>query len=96
MKELKLWKTLDGRIIPIKYMTTTHLANSMHMLFKNNMPYPDLLEEWTLREKEGIWSKIRRGIARWRGNYYKGTPKYLKPAFVSSHIQDELDLTGDM
>lgn len=46
----KYWTTLDGRTIPIKYMTTTHLANAMYHCDKQKTPSfkPPLLEEWAL------------------------------------------------
>lgn len=71
------WRTLDGRQIPIRFMTTTHLGNAMtHQVRVRGEVYPPLLEEWTLREKEGIYAKARRFVGRVLGNYYKGSSKY--------------------
>lgn len=77
MKE-RCWKTLDGRVIPIKYMTTTHLSNAMHHSSKLGATanLDILLPEWHKREKESVWTKATRFFGRVTGNYYKGSTKF--------------------
>lgn len=83
---IKNWTTLDGRTIPVKYMTTTHLANAMYHCDKNAEKIPamslykeGLLVEWDKRQKEGIWPKAKRFMGRVLGRYYtkkiENTPK---------------------
>lgn len=86
------WTTLDGRRIPIRFMTTTHLGNAMtHQMRLRGAVYPPLLEEWTLREKEGIYAKARRFAGRVFGNYYKGSSKYGKAQKAKfQKLNDEL------
>lgn len=91
----KYWYTLDGRKIPIKYMTTTHIGNSLHMLSVtgNTRFKPDLLEEWTLREKEGIFRKARRFIGRIAGRYYsaKSKKKKIYDGLSNIDVDNEFD-----
>lgn len=77
MREEKCWKTLDGRVIPIRFLTTTHLGNTMTQQNRLRGSVPQaLLDEWTKREAEGVTAKARRFIGRVLGNYYKGTAKF--------------------
>lgn len=96
---MSTWTTLDGRTIPIRDMTTTHIGNAMYYLCKHGyLNYPHLLKEWTLRETESLWRKIKRQIRRaWHG-WYKKTPKiqspFYKPTFehLTEDILDEMEL----
>ena len=86
------WHTKDRRRIPIKYMTTMHLANAMYYCDKNNNIKDKnlLLNEWRSREKEGLFKKVLRYFGRIAGGYYRKKCK-LTPYYtgLSDYIEHD-------